>query len=114
MGLAGALTPRVTGRVKIVINGYMSESVAARGVTAQIRYGTGTAPVNGAALTGTTAGGDIKMFQTSAAELFPFSCNAIVSGLTLGTAIWIDLAVARVGASGTGSVLNISITAFEL
>lgn len=114
MGLAGALTPRVTGRVKIVINGYMSESVAARGVTAQIRYGTGTAPVNGAALTGTTAGGDIKMFQTSATELFPFSCNAIVSGLTLGTAIWIDLAVARVGASGTGSVLNISITAFEL
>lgn len=114
MGLAGALTPRVTGRVKIVINGYMSESVGVRGVTAQIRYGTGTAPANGAALTGTTAGGSINMFQTAATQLFPFSCNAIVSGLTLGTAIWIDLAVARVGASGTGSVLNISITAFEL
>ena len=47
------------------------------------------------------------------AQKAPFSLSAIVSGLTAGTAIWIDLALTAL-TGGTAAVENLSITAFEL
>src|SRR5438309_1082651 len=53
MGLAIAVTPLVTGRLKIFVSGSAANNTINDGAAVQIRYGTGTAPVNGAALTGT-------------------------------------------------------------
>lgn len=117
MGIAGTLTPIRSGKIQIIISGTIDNSTLGFGSQTQIRYGTGTAPANGDALTGTAIGGLVKNINPSLALLVPgaspFSINAIVSGLTLGTAYWIDLSLARV-TGGTARVRDISISVIEL
>lgn len=113
MGLAVSLTPVSTGRVMIVISGTIANaSGIADGANVQLRTGTGTAPANGDALTGTVAGGLVKYVSATTAEKAPFSVNAIVTGLTLATARWIDLGLAAV-TGGTATVKDLSVSAFE-
>ena len=61
MGLAGAITPTYTGRLLIIVSGNLTNTTAAAGdgAKAQIRYGTGSAPSNGDALTGTAVGNQV-------------------------------------------------------
>jgi hypothetical protein len=113
MGLAGAITPRVTGKLLILISGDIDNDTITDGVQIQLRYGTGAAPTNGAALTGTVAGGLVKFTLASAAQKAPAAAQAIVSGLTVGTAYWIDIGLAAITA-GTASMNDISLTIFEL
>lgn len=113
MGLAGAITPTTTGTIVIMICGDASNTTILDGCSMQIRYGTSTAPTNGAALTGTAVGGKVKSNTAVAAEFLPFSVHAIVTGLTLSTAYWIDLGVAAI-TGGTASVGDISISVYEL
>jgi hypothetical protein len=96
----------------------MDNSSGDDGVQVQIRTGTGTPPINGAALTGTTQGGLVKaeLVVSGGATVLtrvPFSLNAIVTGLTLNTAVWIDISLAAIGA-GTARVRDISISVVEL
>lgn len=117
MGLAGTFTPMKSGKLMIVISGNIANGTAGDGATATIRYGTGTAPTNGASLTGSAAGNISKIVNPLLALLVPgsgnFNCNAIVSGLSLSTAYWIDIAAARV-TGGTATVSGISISVIEL
>jgi hypothetical protein len=78
-----------------------------------IRNTQGTAPSNDANLTDTTAGGLVKMVQNNADNRMSFHCNAIVSGLTVSTAYWIDLSLAAV-TGGTARIRDISISIVEL
>jgi hypothetical protein len=116
-GLAGAITPVSTGRICVTISGSLSNDTAAagNGAAVQIRYGTGSAPANAAALAGTAVGGKVSsvLERATANDLQPFSIQAIVTGLTIGTAYWLDLSLAAIVA-GNGLAKNISITAFEL
>lgn len=113
MGLAGAITPRVTGKLLILISGDIDNDTITDGVQIQLRYGTGAAPTNGAALTGTVAGGLVKFTLALAAQKAPAAAQAIVSGLTVGTAYWIDIGLAAI-TGGTASMNDISLTVFEL
>ena len=113
MGLAGSITPTVTGRVIIMISGDVQNATNNRGSLLQIRTGTGAAPANGAALTGTTQGARIQMISNNANQRFPYSLHAIVTGLTPGTPVWIDMSLASV-IGGTSTVRNITISAYEL
>lgn len=115
MGLAGSFTPTSTGRALIVISGDIANGSVNDGAQVQIRYGTGSAPANAAALTGTTAGGVVKYNGASntAAIKFPFALNAIVTGLTVNTAYWIDIGLAAITA-GTASIKDISISVVEV
>lgn len=112
MGLAGSITPAQTGRIVIIISGDVQNNTNADGAKFQIRYGTGAAPANAAALTGTTAGSLVNMVVAAAAQRLPFSLNAYITGLTPGTAYWIDISLAAV-TGGTVAVKNVSITAHE-
>lgn len=117
MGLAGAITPLYTGRVFISIVGCLSNNTgtAGNGAKVHIRTGTGSAPTNGAALTGTVQGSAFLtsvLERATANDLQTFTLTAIVQGLTLGTAIWIDIGLAAV-VGGTGRAESISISAFE-
>lgn len=116
-GLAGSITPTQTGRVLAIISGNMSNSTAAAGdgCKTQIRFGTGAAPANGAALTGTAVGNIVSMLleRATASDPFPFSVQAIVTGLTIGTTYWFDLSEAAV-AAGTGILTNLSVSLIEL
>jgi hypothetical protein len=112
MGLAGSITPQVTGRLKIEVTGSVTSGSNGGGGTIQIRYGTGTAPTNAAALTGTAAGNPVIFDQGSANDRILFTCIGYVTGLTPGTAVWIDLSLASNG-TGTTTVSSLTIIAEE-
>jgi hypothetical protein len=118
MGLSASITPVLTGKIMIIISGDMDNDTGDNGAQVQIRTGTGTPPINGAALTGTTQGGLVTMSAVvsggaTVVTRVPFSLNAIVSGLTLNTAVWVDISLAAIGAGNAG-VNGISISIVEL
>lgn len=116
MGLAGAITPATTGRIRFAITGNLSNSGTSigNGCKAQLYFGTGSAPANAAAITGTVSGAQLTSVNesTTASTKQPVSLEYIVSGLTLGTAYWFDAAIAAITA-GTASLSNVTMTAME-
>lgn len=118
MGLSASITPVLSGKIMIIISGDMDNSSGDDGAQVQMRTGTGTPPINGAALTGTTQGGLVKMEAVVSGGAIvvtrvPFSLNAIVTGLTLNTAVWIDISLVAIGA-GNARVRDISMSIVEL
>ena len=85
----------------------------ADGAKVQLRTGTGAAPTNGAALTGTACGGNVNYIASTTAGKVPFSVTCVVTGLTLGTAVWLDLGLAAITA-GTATIENVGISAHEI
>ncbi len=119
-GLAASITPTVTGVVDITVSGYIAcgtLTAAGDGIYAAIMHGTGTAPSNGHALTGTMVSGFFEYMIPATAvsvdTVVPFSTTYIVPGLTVGTAYWIDLQAAYVGATGC-NLQAVNVTAREL
>ena len=112
MGLAGAITPANT-RIFVTITGSVANDTAPNGAQVQIRYGTGTAPVNGAALTGTTAGSLQQFTLSLSGQKVPFSVSAVITGLTAGTAYWLDTGLAAITA-GTATITQVSVSAFDI
>ena len=113
MGLAGSIQLQGSGRILLMLSGECGSGTTANGTGVQLSYGTGTAPTNGAALTGTQVGG-LPIFTSLTGVLRNnFALQAIVSGLTVGTTYWLDAAVKAVTA-GTSTITNLSLTAIEL
>ncbi len=114
-GLGGTFTftPLTSSRCYVSITGYLSTSIV-NTCTVKIYYGTGTAPVNGAAATGTIVPGTASMGATSAGANYqlPINIAGIISGLAPGTAYWVDLQV--VTNAGTATINAPGFTAFEL
>ncbi len=114
MGLAGTITPSTTGKLLIIISGSIQTTGGAgNGYQFQIRYGTGAAPANGAAITGTASGTLRNQLALNNNIPEAFSLNSIASGLTLATAYWIDISLAAI-AGNTASVNDISISIVEV
>jgi hypothetical protein len=115
MGMAGSITPVGTGTVLITICGNITNSSASDGWKYQIRHGTGTAPTNTAAATGTADGTDVSgaLGTGTNRATMPFSISALVTGLTANTAYWIDMSLAAV-TGGTATLANVNIIAIEL
>jgi hypothetical protein len=113
MGLAGTITPNAGGNVQIMINGDFGNSVATDGGTLQIAYGTGAAPANGAAATGTVLGGVVKATSATAGARVPFCLIGYVTGLLGGTAYWIDVQLAAV-TGGNANIADVTIVATEV
>lgn len=101
LGLGGTchVTPTKTGRVMFFIYGVFTNGTGTSGTTqGQIQFGTGTAPTNGASLTGTAIGAAPSV--TNSASYQELSLVAGSFNLTVNTAYWFDLAV-YVGAGST-------------
>jgi hypothetical protein len=113
LGSSATITPVRTGKIFVEIVGHGSNSLAANGFTFGIRYGTGTAPTNGAALTGTTVASIGFAVSDAAGSARSWTRAGLITGLTLGVPIWIDTSCAA-APGGTASLLNVTITAFEL
>jgi len=112
MGLAGAITPVSSGRVCYSITGDVANNTTADGAKLGLYYGTGTAPANAAAITGTAIGA-VPVYSAAANnQRVPFNITVIITGLTLGTAYWLDLMLGAV-TGGTAVVKNLTVTAFE-
>jgi hypothetical protein len=118
-GLAGTITPAVSGNILITISGTIYGSTlttAGDGINFFISYGTGVAPTNGAATTGTQPTNGVQYNNpttvTSTDVHVPFSTSAVVSGLTLSTAYWVDLTAEAIGAAGF-TLNNVSVSIIE-
>lgn len=117
MGLAGSLTPAISGRVFVCVTGNLTNptGTAGNGAKAQIRYGTGTAPTNGVAFTGTAVGSlqQSVLERATANDLQTFAVMCIVQGLAIGTPVWLDISLGAV-AAGTALAKNLTVCAMEI
>lgn len=119
-GLAGTITPAVSGKILITISGTITNAsgTAGVGVQYQISYGTSTAPTSNAALAGTQVGTIQEYLNpatvTAADVQVPFSISVVVTGLTLSTAYWIDIAAESVSSASQAGFSNVNISAAEI
>ena len=107
-GLNMTVTPSKTGTVLLVISGVLTTGNGACEVA--LRYGTGTAPANQAAASGTVLTGNVTQNNLA---INPFTLTAVVSGLTLSTAYWFDVSGQTNAGSIAVSISNINGVAME-
>ncbi len=96
MGATFVFVPKTTGRCSLQVSLTGQIVTAATANRAQIYFGTGgaaSAPTSGAAVTGTSAGLQ-QIIGLGASNYGTFTPNAIITGLTIGTSYWVDLALA--------------------
>lgn len=111
---ACTLTPVYSTMIEITIDGWVENTTSGTATMLGQRYGTGTAPSNGAAPTGTVLGAPIpraKMAAAEAGQYVPFSMTGIATGLSVGTPYWFDIQLYVI--DGTGSVGGITCTMHE-
>lgn len=115
VGFESTITPDSGTKVMIVISGDIAQSGNDGNSTLQIYYGTGTPPSNGDDVEGTATGSHIHIeFKGTGSQIrYPFSTNTIITGLTPGTAYWMDLGTTNSGGN-TVNIENVSISAIEL
>jgi len=112
LGAVCAITPN-TARVHIGFNLTLQISGTVGRAQYGIHYGTGTAPSNGAATTGTLIGTNQSTDIAISGGFGAVTVTGNVIGLTPGTPIWIDIALGNGGVSGTTSVANSACDAFS-
>lgn len=112
LGSACALTPAISTRVLVTFDGSIFNSTASTNSQVELQTGTGTAPANGAAITGTTHGAAVTATSESVNGQRAFSLTRMLTGLTPGQAIWADLALKTVTA-GTANVQVLTCTLTE-
>ncbi len=119
-GLAGAITPVVSGSILVIITGsfHSTTVTAGDGILVQASYGTSTAPSNAGALAGTQLGAIIEYANANtvvvADSFTPFTVTAVITGLVVGTAYWLDLAAKSVATASSVGAVNVSISAIEI
>ncbi len=86
MGLAGTLTLNSNQNIKFILCGTYLTDLNNKFVEVELRYGTGSAPVNGDAPTGTVIGKRLLFYTTTANYQLPFIIQAIATNLTVGIA----------------------------
>lgn len=117
MGLGATchITPSFSGRVDMSIEALINSSIVGGSWTVHLRYGTGTAPINGAAQTGNQATAVFSGGNAASSGVFqyPFTLRAVITGLVPGTAYWIDLAAAEISGGGNAAIVNPDCDAIE-
>lgn len=114
LGSGAAFTPQGSGQVMAIFTGAFRNTGSTGAGTVGGRYGTGTAPANAAAGTGTQWGGnaDQTLLCAGTSGGVGFTLVAILS-LTAGTAYWFDLAVSSNG-TATAQPQALGLTLQEL
>jgi hypothetical protein len=115
LGAAGSpctITPTSTGRVVFTLTGDLTNAVILDGVTYKLAYGTGAAPANNAAATGTVISATRVAAVSTAAQKQGFSVTSSVTGLGL-VATWFDVQFADV-TGGMATITNVDCTAHEI
>jgi hypothetical protein len=114
LGTSCKFTPTQTGTVLIFINGTLTNNTISDVTRAELTYGTGTAPSNGAAQTGTAIAVTNNFSALAANAQTPSTLAYVISGLSLSTAYWFDAAVDVNAGTGGYSGTNVGCSAFEL
>lgn len=114
-GLNRTLTPTVTGDVLVIVAGSAFPDTAADGGTITLYHGSGSAPTNGAALTGTAMTTDEVTITNPLADVVkvPFCVVSLVKALTLSTARWFDIAL-KSTSGGDITLTDVTIVLVEV
>ena len=112
-GLGVLFTPKKTGIVKITITAVGSNNTAGDGVQFQAAYGTGAAPANGAAPTGTAVGSPVKSTVSAAGAVEAMAKTVVILHLSVGTQYWIDVVQAAI-TGGTATLTGVDVLVEEL
>jgi hypothetical protein len=107
------ITPQGSTRIFVIFTGNVRNTANNAGANIILRYGTGTAPINGAAQTGTQASGPLGFTAAAPGQQVPFAAQSLIGSLTIGTTYWIDLSL-NVVTGGTASITQVSCSAFEV
>jgi hypothetical protein len=110
-GLAKTLQVKQAGVVLVTICGTVDNNNPAGSGTLQIAYGTGSAPSNGVAATGTAVGTLLTCPPINAYD--NFSSTVLITGLTVGTTYWFDLQQAAITA-GTVTAASVNTIIVEI
>ena len=90
-GSSLSITPSSTGDVRVMMTGALGNATTGDLATFNVRYGTGTAPAQGAAATGTACGIPVQAIGNSTSpNTVPFTFYCEVTGLTPGTSYWFE------------------------
>lgn len=111
LGATCTITPVYSSRVHLTISGDMLAASAVLG-SLTVMYGTGTAPANGAASTGTVIGTVLASVPDAVATQLPFSRTVIITGLTPATAYWLDMKLSSNNGVSV-SIGNVNCAGFE-
>lgn len=118
LGLAGfSFTPQVTGTLLVWIAGVVRTATAiVANPTVTGKFGTGGAPSNGAGVSGTTFGAaqTVDPVVAGAGGGETFILMGRLSGLTLGVAVWFDVALATGNAADTSTIINTQFVVHEV
>lgn len=115
MGLAGSIKPMSTGTVLFCMGGSGATDTSPDGWNVQLRFGTGAAPANGAALTGTAIGASQvnTIIATNNQKNGFGGCAKATTNLAVNTTFWYDVAVTAT-TGGTATVTGVVLSADEL
>ncbi len=114
LGLAVAFTPRRTGRVLVMVTGNVTDNTTADVASFIMRFGTGTAPANDAASTGTAVTPTRTFTALTGMTTVPFSQLAVISMPLIGTAYWIDYSAAATGAGAVAGMTQLTFEVMEI
>jgi hypothetical protein len=121
MGLGSTLklTPNFSGTVIIKIDSEAKNTAGdGNGILFQLFYGTGTAPSNGSSATGTEVGPTFErdFWATPGGyDTVGFGTNLKITGLTVGTPYWFDIALKSLGSgSSNATIQNIEFYVEEI
>lgn len=106
------LTPGSTGRVLVIVTGDLVENATGQTATVQLSYGTGAAPANAGAVTGTQTGGQIAWVSLTGQLTQTFAIHSLITGLVVNTDYWFDLALKS--SAGTVQATNVNFSAVEV
>ena len=109
---ATKITPGITGNLNVMVTGSISNTIVGDGASVQIKVGIGNGPGNGSAVVGTSVGTALNYIADTAAGRSQFCAQGRVTGLTLYTAYYIDVALKAV-TSGNAAVYDLGVDAYE-
>jgi hypothetical protein len=112
LGTTCVLTPKTTGRINVAFYGNQQNTTISDGSQVKAAFGTGVAPVNGAAASGTTIGTTVSAFSPTANAAYPFFVGGTIIGQALGAALWFDLQAAAI-TGGASQLANITCVLTE-
>ncbi len=112
LGTTCTFTPKYT-RIFVMFSGDGQNTVLGDGVQPRGYYGTGTAPANGAAVTGSVFSVPKLVTAPTGGYSMGWSLQGVITGLTPATAYWFDIALAPT-TGGTATIKDIDCSIFEV
>lgn len=108
----GSFTPTFSGNALFCATGATTNNTGTGFSYINASYGTGGAPLNGAAQTGTQImAASVRAQPVTTNAPMPWALTSLITGLTVGTTYWFDMLLASGG--GTASLEAIRMVAVE-